>query len=153
MTIPVYILSSLLQISPHGHLSLHLTSKSKLTLYTFLEEWPNQNYPLGQDPAFIGPFYSEASYRVGDAAEIGISFLSYRVLSPDRDGLPSNEREVMVGMLDELTQHVRTAVVGASTFTATHGMVVTWYKVTFEGSTCDGGPADNCAVRINLKKV
>ena len=136
-----------LQISPHGHIALHKAETPTRLPYFYMEEWPNQDYPVDNapDPAFIGQFYSEADFRWGDTAEVGVSFLSYRVLSPERAGLPDNERDIQLGMLDELTQDIRRAVVGASTFTATFGMMVTWYQVTFDSSTCSG---EDCVVSI-----
>ena len=41
-------------------------------------------------------------------------------------------------MLNHLTQEIRHAVVGANQFTASYGLVVTWYSFAFDGSSCSG---------------
>ena len=43
------------------------------------------------------------------------------------------EDSIVTGMLAMISDNVRIHVVGRSDFTATHGMVVTWYERTYDG--------------------
>ena len=49
-------------------------------------------------------------------------------------------------MLDHLTQEVRHAVVGANEFTASYGVVITWYMFRFDGASCSD---HDCPVNNN----
>ena len=51
------------------------------------------------------------------------------------------------GMLEMLSDHVRASVLGADSFQATHGVIVTWYRVTFAGAWCKSSSTyDRCQV-------
>ena len=52
-----------------------------------------------------------------------------------------------VGMLEMISDHVRASVLGADSFEATHGVIVTWYRVTFAGAWCKSSSTyDRCQV-------
>ncbi len=56
----------------------------------------------------------------------------------------------ITGMLELISTDVRAAVLGADQFQASHGVVITWYMVTFAGAGCSSaGFYDSCKVHIS----
>ena len=104
--------------------------------------WPNQDYPDSPDPPFAAPYYSENTISPrGDKA--GNVF--WRTLD-EREYSAANDKEIVAGMLNEISYQVRAAVVGADLFVAKYGIVVTWSELTFPGTPCAN---DKCPVSIS----
>ncbi|ELU14025.1 hypothetical protein CAPTEDRAFT_222578 [Capitella teleta] len=131
-----------LWVSPDGFVALDKKSTPDPVTYIFMERWPNPLYPEAgsKDPAFIALFYAETDFRTGvdDPSQ-----LMYRVLDPSRASTDS-QRNIQAGMLAHLSELVQAANVGADHFIGTHGIVITWYVVTFRSSSCSNFPEDNC---------
>ena len=109
--------------------------------YFFRQSWPNDDYPNTPDAPFIAPFYSEADLQPFLPDEP--SRISWRVLDPSQPST-NNERDIMIGMLNSLSDEIQRAVVGADDFVAQYAVVVTWHQVTFGHSNCQ--TADQCVV-------
>ena len=54
---------------------------------------------------------------------------------------------INVGQLEQISDHVQEAMVGADTFQATRGLIVTWADMSFQGVSCDSNlNHDTCPV-------
>jgi hypothetical protein len=113
--------------------------------------WPNPDYPTtgSVDPPFAAPFYAYINYRVGQSYEP--SQISYRILDPTTT-TSSSVQNIITGMLNYISQHVRQAVVGATYFSAQRGFVITYYNVTLYGNPCTTGQNlyDTCLVSDSM---
>ena len=119
-----------LQVSKDGHVSLS-TKRPAEPSYFMKGRWPNERYPEAADPPFIAPFYSANEYRIGGG---DTNKLFFRDLTQAAGAAVSN------GMLRHISNDIQKAVVGAFSFVAKHGVVVTWQNVPFAGCTiCEGG--------------
>ena len=58
--------------------------------YSYLVQWPNDQYPLTPDPPFIAPFYSDADFDFIDSNDD--AQLSYRILDLEDTSKPANEQ-------------------------------------------------------------
>ena len=82
--------SSCTQVSPDGAIYFNETTQPVPYQYSYLDQWPNNNYPLTSDPPFIAPFYSDADFDQldpGDHAQ-----LSFRILDISDTSKPANEQ-------------------------------------------------------------
>ena len=62
-----------------------------------------------------------------------MSTFIYRTLTNTRD---SSATDVSANMLSSISDDIRAAVVGAEDFSASDGLIVTWYRFTHSTANC-----------------
>ena len=130
------------QVSIHGHITLSLTNTA--TEYPpWSGAWPHPSYPENdiKDPPFIAPYYSKTDTKASDPAEI--SRIYFRTLA--KTDLSATKARINTDMLADMSRGVQEATLGADTFDATHGIIVTWDNMTFAGGVCN---TNDCKVSV-----
>ncbi|KRZ45852.1 Uncharacterized protein T4C_4045 [Trichinella pseudospiralis] len=144
-------------ISPNGFISFG-RSKWIQPPYTF----PNPKWPERQDPSFIAPFLSRATFQYTGSSRISnvwyrtvhrtvassgdeVNFYSKKSQNQDVNFLQSQTekpkyRRIHSGyveddqLLDLLTSDLQDGVNGANGFRALHALIVTWERMAFGGA-------------------
>ncbi|KRX26032.1 Uncharacterized protein T07_8186, partial [Trichinella nelsoni] len=144
-------------ISPNGFISFG-RSKWIQPPYTF----PNPKWPERQDPSFIAPFLSRATFQYTGSTRISnvwyrtvhrtvassgdeVNFYSKKSQNQDVNFLHSQTekpkyRRIHSGyveddqLLDSLTSDLQDGVNGANGFRALHALIVTWERMAFGGA-------------------
>jgi len=118
-------------LSLHGHLSF---SNVPLQFPEYPLKFPMQNWPIVEDPSFIGPFYSRC--KIGQLN--GNEKDEYAMRKPgvyfrlERD-LYSRIDQLGVEIRERLKWDIREAMVGTETFEPKHAIIATWKNVSFAG--------------------
>ena len=88
-------------------------------------------------PVFLSS-YRDVSTENGEYTGKEFSNLFYRRLDQQIYQNPV-DKEIVDKTLKMMSSDVQQSVAGAQGFQATHGLVVTWYKYTFQGASCAPG--------------
>ncbi|CAG0924040.1 unnamed protein product [Notodromas monacha] len=124
----LFLFLLLLQISLNGYIGF---SDHLRTIHGYPLHFPTETWPEDNDPAFIGPFFSECRIGKlrGDERDLRKPGIYYRVerdlrTRKDRFGFELHER---------LLWDIREGMIGAEIFDPKHAFIVTWKNVTFNG--------------------
>ncbi|XP_076766947.1 protein mesh [Xylocopa sonorina] len=113
--------------------------------YTYPLVFPNKNFPIENDPSFIGIFFSKC--RIGEIRSTDTDKRKPGVYFRVENDLDTRKDQFGVEMRERLKQDIREGIDDADAFEPKHAIVVTWKNMSFVGGI------DNSLYKTNTFQV